>query len=266
MPGFIIQLHIKDEILLRKIHYFFGVGNISVRESNNTVRYEVQSLRAITNVIIPHFDKYPLITQKRADYLLFKQAVDFLNLKVHYNVEGIREILSIKASMNTEGLSDMLNFNFPAILPVIRPLVSFEGIADPNWFTGFVDGEGSFSVDTSKAKTDGNFYTHLSFSVSQHVRDEILLTQFINYLGCGRIVKASNRPDGVLFIVSKFKDIKEKVIPFFHNYLLLGVKSMDYRDFCEIVKIVENKSHLTLEGFKKILSLKSGMNSSRICS
>ena len=142
MPGFIIQLHIKDEILLRKIHYFFGVGNISVRESNNTVRYEVQSLRAITNVIIPHFDKYPLITQKRADYLLFKQAVDFLNLKVHYNVEGIREILSIKASMNTEGLSDMLNFNFPAILPVIRPLVSFEGIADPNWFTGFVDGEG----------------------------------------------------------------------------------------------------------------------------
>jgi hypothetical protein len=250
--------------MLRKLHFFFGVGTIYEREINNTVTYEVQSLRDITNVIIPHFDKYPLITQKRADYLLFKQGVNLLNLKAHSKVEGIREILSLKASMNKEGLSDMLKINFPAILPVTRPVVSFEGIPHPYWFSGFVDGEGSFSVDTTKAKTDRSFYTQISFSISQHVRDELLLTQFIDYLGCGRIVKASKRPDGVLFIVSKFMDIQNKVIPFFHSYPLLGVKAMDYRDFCEIAKIIEDKSHLTPEGFKKIKSLKSGMNASRI--
>jgi len=250
--------------MLRKIHSFFGVGTIYMRESNNTVTYVVQSLRDITNIIIPHFDKYPLITQKRADYLLFKQGVNLLNLKVHSEVEGIREILSLKGSMNKEELSDMLKINFPAILPVTRPVISFEGIPNPNWFAGFVDGEGSFSVDTTKAKTDGSFYTQISFSVSQHVRDELLLTKFVDYLGCGRIVKASNRPDGVLFIVSKFTDIQKKVIPFFHSYPLLGVKSRDYRDFCLIAKIIEDKLHLTPEGFKKIKSLKSGMNSSRI--
>jgi hypothetical protein len=265
-PCFIINLHIKDIIMLRKLHFFFGVGTVYVWENKNTVTYVVQSLRDITNVIIPHFDKYPLITQKRADYLLFKQGVNLLNLKAHSKVEGLMEILSLKASMNKEGLSDMLNINFPGIRPATRPLVNFEGIANPYWFTGFVDGEGSFSVDTSKAKTEGSFYTQISFSVSQHVRDEILLTQFINYLGCGRIVKASKRPDAVLFIVRKFSDIKEKVIPFFHNYPLLGVKFMDYRDFCEVAKIIENKSHLTPEGLKKIRSLKSGMNSNRICS
>lgn len=113
--------------MLIKIHFFFGVGTIYERENNNSVTYAIQSLRDITNVILPHFDKYPLLTKKRADYVLFKQGVDLLNLKVHSKVEGIKEILSLKASMNKEGLSDMLRMNFPTVLPVPRPVVSFEG-------------------------------------------------------------------------------------------------------------------------------------------
>jgi hypothetical protein len=42
------------------------------------------------------------------------------------------------------------------------------------------------------------------------------------------------------------------------------VKYWDYLDFCKIANIMETKEHLTLEGLKKIKSLKSGMNSSRI--
>lgn len=264
IPNFSIQLHIKDVILLRRLHSFFGVGTIYVKENNNTVTYAVQSLRDITNIIIPHFDKYPLITNKKADYLLFKQGINLLNLKAHFGLDGLREILSIKAAMNTENLSDMLKSHFPNIIPIKRPEVSFECIPNPYWFTGFVDAEGNFFADTSKARANDSFYTQISFSLSQHVRDELLFTKFIDYLGCGRIVKASKRPNGVLFIVNKFTDIQTKVIPFFHNYPLLGVKSMDYIDFCEIAKIIDNKSHLTPEGLKKIRSLKSGMNSGRI--
>ena len=64
------------------------------------------------------------------------------------------------------------------------------------------------------------------FSISQHSppllggggvirRDEALLTKLIYYLDCGRIERASTRPDLVNFSVSKFSDIKDKVIPFF---------------------------------------------------
>ena len=81
IPEFKIELHSRDLLLLRKIHSFFGVGTVYEREDRNMVYYSVQSARAITNIIIPHFDKYPLITQKKADYLLFKQAVYLLNLK-----------------------------------------------------------------------------------------------------------------------------------------------------------------------------------------
>jgi len=117
--------------LLRKIQSYFGLGFINERLSLNRAVFSVQSYRDIANVIIPHFDKYPLITQKKADYLLFKQAINLLNLNVQSNIEGIRDIIGIKASMNL-GLSDGLKLQFPTVIPVIRPLVSYEGIPDPN--------------------------------------------------------------------------------------------------------------------------------------
>ena len=62
VPEFKIELHSRDLLLLRKIHSFFGIGTIYEREDRNMVYYSVQSARAITNIIIPHFDKYLLIT------------------------------------------------------------------------------------------------------------------------------------------------------------------------------------------------------------
>jgi hypothetical protein len=104
----------------------------------------------------------------------------------------------------------------------------------------------------------------MTFSISQHVRDEVLLTKLIDYLGCGNIEKVRTRPNGVTFVVYKFSNIIEKIIPFFQSYPLQGIKSQDYKDFCKIAKIMEDKSHLTPEGLKMIKSLKSGMNKGRI--
>jgi hypothetical protein len=132
IPEFKIELHVRDVILLRKIHSFFGVGTVSERGTRNTAIYSVQSARTIADVIIPHFDRYPLNTQKRADFLLFKRGVDLLlNGKARSSIEGIKNIVSIRASMNN-GLTDTLKINFPNIIPVPRPIVSFDGIPDLN--------------------------------------------------------------------------------------------------------------------------------------
>jgi len=265
IPEFRIELHSRDIILLRRIKDYFGLGIISERLDRNTIVYSVQSVRDILKVIIPHFDKYPLITQKRADYLLFKQAINLLDLKVQSNIEGIYKIIGIKASMNI-GLSDKFKISFPAsdVYPVDRPLINFEGDFHPNWLTGFTDGEGCFYVNTKKAKTLTGYQIIMTFLITQHVRDERLLAKIIDYLDCGSIEKVSTRPTAVTFVVYKFTDIKDKIIPFFCKYPLQGVKSLDYNDFCKIANLVITKEHLTLEGVKKIKSLKSGMNSSRI--
>lgn len=79
----------------------------------------------MTNVIIPHFDKFPLITKKKADFLLFKSALELINkkeLKKSLTLEYISKLISIKASLNW-GLPDVLKEAFPDIAPVLRPEV-----------------------------------------------------------------------------------------------------------------------------------------------
>ena len=70
--NFAINLHIRDLDLLKYIQtYFEGAGRIG-KERNNCCDYTIGSLNQILTKVIPHFDKYPLKTQKYADYLLFK--------------------------------------------------------------------------------------------------------------------------------------------------------------------------------------------------
>lgn len=94
------------------------------------IEYRVSSVKDL-QVIIEHFDNFPLITQKRADYLLFKQAFELVKGKEHLTPEGLQKIVNIKASINL-GLSEKLRVAFPETIPVARPLVIDQEIKDPN--------------------------------------------------------------------------------------------------------------------------------------
>lgn len=109
---------------------FFGVGIVSIRKNGMAVYY-VQSFSDLTHVIIPHFKNYPFLTQKKADFILFSDAVQFLNEKVQSSSEGLQKIINIRASMN-KGLSELLKKSFPNTIPVTRPLVNTESIIHPN--------------------------------------------------------------------------------------------------------------------------------------
>jgi len=82
-------------------------------------------------VIIPFFNKYPLLTQKRVDFEIFKQIIELINNKEHMTLIGLQKIVNLKASLNT-GNSDELKTAFPDTIPVVRPLEKFKGIPDPN--------------------------------------------------------------------------------------------------------------------------------------
>lgn len=129
-PKFTIGLHANDIALLERIASQFGVGNISIG-SNNLIRWHVGSVKDLVNVIIPFFEQYPLISQKRADFELFKRAVELVNNKEHMTQAGLQEIINIKASLNNGNLGE-LKVVFPDTIPSPRPLVKFTGIPDPN--------------------------------------------------------------------------------------------------------------------------------------
>lgn len=100
------------------IQNYFKVGNIT-NHGPQSVVYRVTSIKDL-GIIINFLDKYPLITQKYADYLLFREAYLLIKNKEHLSEQGVRKFVSIKASVNL-GLSPELESAFPGIMPAIRP-------------------------------------------------------------------------------------------------------------------------------------------------
>ncbi len=67
---FLIGLHKKDEDLLKLIRtYFWDTGRLG-KFAQDAYAFRVSSIAQIVQHIIPHFDQYPLITMKRADYII----------------------------------------------------------------------------------------------------------------------------------------------------------------------------------------------------
>lgn len=249
----------KDQAILENIKSFFNVGNI--HKGKTSVSYMVTSLSDL-EVIIDHFDKYPLITKKSSDFILFKQAFELIKIKEHLNIEGVQKLVNIRASMN-RNVPDNFKDSFTSILPAPRVEVLPPNFIAPEWIAGFTTAEGCFLIKlwNSKAYKAG-VGIRLAFTITQHVRDIELLRCLIKELGCGRIVSRPN-VSTVELEVTKLSDLTEKIIPLFSKYSLQGNKVNDFNDFKKVAIIMKNKSHLTLEGIEEIKLIKSGMNKGR---
>ena len=283
---FTINLHKKDLKILEDFKNTLGVGNISII-SDSAISYKVKSKKEL-QVIIDHFDKYPLVTVKLSDFLLFKQSFEIIKKGEHLTEEGLLKILGLKTFLN-QGLSEKLINAFPNIISVNRPNYMFKGIPDPFWVSGFISGDGSFylHVNNLKSKLSEKIYFKvvLNFKVCLHIRDEEVIKGLFNYLNLNQDQFSSKNyisqfgekvKEGIIkykFIyktentislhISKFSDIENIIIPFFEKYPISGIKSLDFLDFKKVAEIVKTKGHLTPEGFKTIENINSKMNHRR---
>lgn len=191
--------------------------------------------------------------------------------KEHLTLDGIKKLIAIKSSMN-KGLSDELKTAFPDVTSITRPLLENKKILNSNWLAGFISAEGCFFIHIEKSSKallpeynpdDVKEKVRLRFQISQHVRDTALLNSFIEYFGCGNYYARSNQNVGD-FVVTKFTDINEKIIPFLGKYPIFGVKDLDYKDICKLAELIKNKAHLTKEGLEQIKKIKAKMNRNRI--
>ena len=254
--AFEINLSGKDLSILKSIKSYLGVGGIN-QKSDGTCVYYVRQFQDIS-ILIDHFDKYPLITQKFADYLLFKSAFDVIKNKEHLTLDGLYKLLAIRGAMN-KGLPETLKYAFTNITSVERPSGLDSKIPDPNWLAGFTTAEGSFMVrvmDRPNSRTQ----VLLRFKLTQHFRDEQLMRSLVYYLDCGKIYVSVGSID---FIVTKFSDITNKLVPFFYKYPIQGIKYLNYLDFLKVWQLMKNDLHLTGEGVKLIRKIKAGMNLGR---
>ena len=259
-PVFSITLHIKDLALLESIKNYLGVGNIS-KSGKKAVTFGVDSIKEIPR-IINHFDQYPLITQKLSDYLIFKQCFNIIKQGNHLTEIGLLEIIALKSNLNL-GLPIKIKEAFPNVPEVKKLGYKFNGIPNPFWISGFTSGEGSFHILSINSNI-GKQELFARFSIHLHIRDLEVLQGISTYFKEDFAKKLSLTDQSAQLQISKISVINNIIIPFFNKYPLLGMKRLDFIDFCKVSDILKTKEHLTSKSvYNQIIEIKSGMNLNR---
>ena len=131
-----------------------------------------------------------------------------------------------------------------------------------SWIVGFVDGEGCFSVSVFKNRTSkSGFQVMPEFVVTQGEKSLSVLEEIRNFFACGSIFinrRYDNHKENIYrFCVRAFKDLDEKIIPFFKQNQLKTQKIKDFELFCKVIEMMKNRQHLTTEGLESIRQLKN---------
>lgn len=73
------------------------------------------------------------------------------------------------------------------------------------------------------------------------------MEHLIKYLGSGKLEK-DLKTSVINLIIYKISDITNIIIPFLKKNPILGVKYLDYLDWCKVAELMNEGAHLTLEG------------------
>lgn len=131
-----------------------------------------------------------------------------------------------------------------------------------SFVTGFVDGEGCFSVSFNKrARLKLGIEVRPSFSVAQHKRNRELLQRLQQFFKCGGI-RFSKSDQNYIFEVRALNDLWLYVIPHFKRYPLQGIKRQDFDKFVKICRLMKQSKHLNLDYLRDIISMAYTMNES----
>jgi len=133
---------------------------------------------------------------------------------------------------------------------------------DGNWIVGFTDGEGCFHVSINRiAGMSLGWQVLPEFRIVQHEKDESVLYKIKNYFGFGdvKINRTDHYGTRKEFRVRGLENLN-KIVKFFKEYPLETSKRKNFEIFSEVIKLMNNKKHLSKEGLNKIAKLISEMN------
>lgn len=156
--------------------YFSDKGSISFSNKNKSVmRFKISNLNDIVNLVIPHFDKYPLITSKYLNYNDFKKAIFIIKSGEHLTKNGLIKLMETISLMNTKrSFKDKWDFSFNQYSKIRL---------HSEWVRTFVDGEGNFNFHIRKSGNSNN----CTFSVYQNVHDYHLMKLLQQFFDCGKL-------------------------------------------------------------------------------
>jgi hypothetical protein len=133
------------------------------------------------------------------------------------------------------------------------------------WIVGFVDGEGCFSCPIQRNRVMRiGWQLQPMFAVVQGARSAHVLETIQRFFRCGKIYRNrrhdNHREDLFVYQVFRRSDLLQTIIPFFEANPLKTAKADEFRKFAAIVRMMETRSHLTVEGLVEVAKIAQTMN------
>ena len=133
------------------------------------------------------------------------------------------------------------------------------------WIAGFVDGEGCFSVPIFRNhNTKLRWQVQPQFVVAQAASSRDVLEELVRILGCGKVYVNQRHDDHreqlALYSVKRFADLRDVIVPFFEEHQLRTSKRESFDRFVRVLRLMEERKHLTVSGLIEIAEIVETMN------
>lgn len=234
-PRFCITFSLKNEHLANIILKKIGYGHIRYKPKDNACVLTVSPVKGL------------------------KSIVDLLNGRLR--TPKINQLYS---------LIDWLNFNHSSNIEKLG--LDKSSLSSNNWLAGFVDADGSFSIQYTKTE-NGAKKRKIScrLRIEQRMLDpktknsyKDVLTNICDFLYCNLNIRNQvSTGNNYYTLTASSRHSLQIIINYFDKFSLLSTKYLDYRDWREGALLILDNNHYTELGINKIESLKNNMNRKR---
>ena len=102
-PSFSVSQNVDRMEVLKMFQNYLGCGSIRPDRSDKTFKFEIRSVSELVAKVVPHFEKFPLMSSKRKDFELFAQICRMMIRGEHLTEEGFNKVVDLASSMNSSG-------------------------------------------------------------------------------------------------------------------------------------------------------------------
>lgn len=243
--------------ILYDLSRYFNCGRV-VADNRGFKSFKVTKLTDIVNVVIPHFDKYPLVTSKQLNFQAFKEIALILNSKSTTLDIDFARIENLIGNMNSRrSFLEKWTYLSQSTLSVLNP----------NWLQAFIDGEGSFQFGIADRISRGSPYvaTTPTLEIAQNTHDVKVLDLIKQYFEAGYIkpkfdISSLEEAQSVRGVSRFVLRDSAKIIQFVDQFPMLTRKHEDYLKWKNLVSLKESRAFDSTEGRALMESVKASMN------
>lgn len=230
-----IGLSIKDIRLLYKIKKILGCG--VVRKHNNVAIFKVKKIKHLIYNIIPIFDEYPLLTdKKRSIYLNFRNSL--LSKALTSKIDKTNKDIIFINKLLANSPDNLYNTSIENLF------INIDNVFFENWLVGFTEAEGSFYFVKKKVSQIGDISIsetplRAEFRLSQN-NNVFLLNKIKEKLKIARNVGLQTNSSNLYYIVAVSASSLQNVVDFYTNPNIVKLKGIKYLQFILWLKGIKN--------------------------